>query len=240
MAQAQTISTGPVSCAILAGGSLKCWGYNSQGNLGQGDTQQRGNSANQMGDNLLAIDLIGGSLPVELTSFTATLDGTAAMLRWTTASETNNSGFDIEHRTGADSFQSVGFAPGHGTTLEATRYAHSIEGLTPGTHTFRLKQIDFDGAFDYSPEVELTLDADGLALALYGIPATDAIRGSLSVPSAQQVRVTLFDMLGRKVMMQDDVQGVFTLDVSAFASGSYVLRVTAGTASITRTVVIAR
>ncbi len=183
---------------------------------------------------------VSSTLPVELVSFTATLDGNGALLRWTTVSETNNSGFDIEHRSGTDTFRSVGFAPGHGTTLETTRYAHTATGLEPGTHVFRLKQIDFDGAFDYSPEVELTLDADGLALALYGVPATDAIRGSLSVPSAQTASVTLYDALGRKVASQDDVSGAFMLDVSGFASGSYVLRVEAGAASLTRTVVIAR
>ncbi len=181
-----------------------------------------------------------GMLPVELVAFTATLDGTSAHLAWSTASETNNAGFDVEHRSGADSFRAVGFVPGHGTKLETSSYAQTVTGLAPGTHLFRLRQVDFDGAFEYSPEVELTLEADGLALALVGLPASEALRGTLIVPNAGSARVTLYDVLGRKQAEQDVPAGAFTFDVSTFAAGSYVLRVESGSQAITRSVSVLR
>ncbi len=239
---ARSIATGLFhsTCALLDDDTVKCWGQNNYGQLGQGDTNVRGDGAGEMGANLLAIDLNSGVLPVELVAFTATLDGSTALLRWTTASETNNSGFDVEHRTGASSFQTVGFQAGHGTTLEASSYAQTVTGLAPGTHLFRLRQVDFDGAFEYSPEVELTLEADGLALALVGLPASEALRGTLIVPNAGAARVTLYDVLGRKQAEQDVPAGAFTFDVSTFAAGSYVLRVESGSQAITRSVSVLR
>ncbi len=174
-------------------------------------------------------------LPVELTSFTATLDGPQARLRWTTASETNNAGFDIEHRAGSEPFRPVGFVAGRGTTAEASSYAHTVEALAPGTHTFRLKQVDFDGAFAYSPEVELTLRADGLALALRAAGA--GIEGTVAVPQGI-ARVEVYDVLGRRVATEE-TKGAFAIS-TPLSSGVYVVRVEAGSQVITRSVVVAR
>ncbi|GAB5519456.1 MAG: hypothetical protein RhofKO_17070 [Rhodothermales bacterium] len=99
------------------------------------------------------------ALPVELTAFTATVDGDAAHLAWETASETNNAGFRIEHwHPGDAAWTERGFAYGHGTTLEAQRYRFTAEGLVPGSHRFRLRQVDYDGTFEYSPEIEVSVE----------------------------------------------------------------------------------
>src|SRR5690606_32421823 len=103
------------------------------------------------------------ALPVELSSFTATLDGEAVVLRWETASETNNAGFEVEYaavetRRGASlPWQRLAFVDGAGTTATAQTYAYRAEGLSPGRYAFRLRQVDFDGAFVYGPEVEVTV-----------------------------------------------------------------------------------
>ncbi|NBC15802.1 MAG: hypothetical protein GVY18_00640, partial [Bacteroidetes bacterium] len=104
--------------------------------------------------------LIPQVLPVELTSFDATVDGEDVILRWATASETNNAGFDVQVLDAdgaAKSWSTLAFVDGHGTTTEPRSYHHRTATLEAGTHTFRLKQIDFDGAFEYSPEVEVVI-----------------------------------------------------------------------------------
>ena len=180
---------------------------------------------------------ISSTLPVELVSFTATLDGTSGLLRWATASETNNAGFSIEHRSGAGSYQSVGFQAGQGTTAEASRYSFATEALAPGTHTFRLKQTDFDGAFSYSPEVELTVSPAGLMLMARA--EAGRITGTVAAPQGKPVTVALFDALGRRVAAQQIETGAFTLG-GDLASGVYVVRVTGGSQTLTRSVVVAR
>jgi hypothetical protein len=102
-------------------------------------------SLGQFGSNTISADYeavaclldIVGVLPVELTSFEVRLDGDAVQLRWTTASETNNAGFEVLH-----------FVEGHGTTTEAQTYGFTAEELSAGRYVFRLRQIDYDGAFD--------------------------------------------------------------------------------------------
>ncbi|MDX1439027.1 MAG: hypothetical protein R3284_03900, partial [Rubricoccaceae bacterium] len=94
-----------------------------------------------------------GAIPVELTSFTARLLASGqAELSWATSSETNNAGFEVEHaieRNGA--WETVGFVEGHGTTTEAQTYSFTSDVLTQGgIHRFRLKQVDYDGQFEYS------------------------------------------------------------------------------------------
>ncbi len=181
-----------------------------------------------------------GMLPVELVSFRVVADGQGAALTWETASETNNAGFEVEYRAGSGAFRSVGFVVGRGTTAETSRYHHTLEGLAAGTHVFRLRQVDFDGAFEYSPEVELSIEADGLALTLHTNPARDEIRGSVFLPDGQRARVVLYDGVGRRVLTQEDVAGAFSLNVTALSSGSYVLRLETGQQAVTRRIVVLR
>src|SRR5690606_29042521 len=86
--------------------------------------------------------------PVQLASFTATRDGEAVVLRWTTASETNNAGFEVQllenSKSEIQNWTTLAFVAGAGTTAEAQAYTYRAEGLAPGTHRFRLRQVDYD------------------------------------------------------------------------------------------------
>lgn len=96
---------------------------------------------------------------VILTSFTASLNGNRnVVLYWTTASELNNMGFEIERRYINDNeFIKIGFVQGSGTTNEPRAYFYVDAGLLYGIYRYRLKQIDFDGSFNYSPELEIDI-----------------------------------------------------------------------------------
>lgn len=177
-------------------------------------------------------------LPVELVEFTAQADGEAVQLRWATASETNNAGFEVQmHVTapdgdGAAAWRSQGWVDGWGTTAEPQQYAYRMDGVTPGTHRFRLKQVDFGGAFTYSPEVEVTigLDAAYRFTMPYPNPFNPEARFSLMVRRAQHVEVAVYDALGRRVQVLHDgpfaagTAQAFVVEGQGFQSGVYFIR----------------
>ncbi|MEL6443468.1 MAG: FG-GAP-like repeat-containing protein [Bacteroidota bacterium] len=182
-------------------------------------------------------------LPVELVGFEAQLDGADAVLTWATASETNNAGFAVEHRTPeGEAFGEVDFVAGNGSTTEQQTYAYRVDALVPGTHTFRLRQVDFDGAFEYSPEVEVTVEFDGaLALAVYPNPA--ASQAAIRVSAASDVRVVVYDVLGREVAVLLDgpaTAAPLRLDAQDLPTGLYVVRATTAQGAVTRSLTVTR
>ncbi len=181
------------------------------------------------------VNFPAGVLPVELTSFEAVADDGGVVLTWETASETNNAGFEVQRRTveDADAWTQVAFVEGMGTTGEPQRYRHEVDGLAPGAHQFRLKQVDYDGAFEYSPVVEATV-ALGTAYRLtapYPNPSSGQAVLELTVEQAQEVRAGLYDALGRRVAVLFDGEVEANAPVrlrpggERLASGVYVVRV---------------
>jgi len=89
-------------------------------------------------------------LPVELVSFDAISGKDYVKLTWTTASESNNFGFEIEKSKDQINFIKIGFVPGSGTTEKEMHYSYMDNNLSSGIYFYRLKQIDYDGKFTYS------------------------------------------------------------------------------------------
>ncbi|MEM1269620.1 MAG: T9SS type A sorting domain-containing protein, partial [Bacteroidota bacterium] len=171
-------------------------------------------------------------LPVELTAFDAVTDGRDVQLAWTTLTETDNAGFEIELRTGDADFETLDFVSGAGTTDEPQSYSYRVVDLEPGAHTFRLKQIDFDGVFDYSPEIEAFVGVpEGYRLTdAYPNPFNPQTRFELMIARDQDVRIEIVDLLGRVVRVLHNGQltanqtHVFTLDAAGLPSGTYLYR----------------
>jgi hypothetical protein len=112
---------------------------------------------------LLTIDYynFGGdnkTLPVELTSFNAAIRNGIVDLKWETATEVNNNGFDVERKTGNADWSKIGFVEGHGMSNSPKYYSFSDKPVGTGKIAYRLKQIDNDGQFEYSPVVEVLVD----------------------------------------------------------------------------------
>jgi len=109
------------------------------------------------------------SIPVELTSFTASVVDNSVILNWQTATETNNSGFEIQRLQdykieklsewipSEQNWETIGFVPGFGTTTEIRSYSYTDAGLSSGTYLYRIKQIDYDGSYEYSNVVEVNV-----------------------------------------------------------------------------------
>ena len=184
------------------------------------------------------------NLPVELISFDAVVSGSNIQLAWSTASELNNAGFAVELRAPERGFEQVQFIEGHGTTDEVQLYETVLTGVSPGVYTLRLKQIDFDGTFSYSSEIEVTLQADAYHLSQsYPNPFNPQTRIQYTLPVAGHATLRVFNLLGREIQtLVDAPQPAGThsvvFDGSHLPNGTYVYRLTAGSYSETKTMVL--
>jgi hypothetical protein len=140
-------------------------------------------------------------VPVELTSFEVKPNGADAELNWTTATETNNQGFDVERMSVSGVFEKVGYVPGFGTTTEPKSYSFVDSKVGSGNYTYRLKQVDFDGSFSYSPTIEVEIVAPS-SFALeqnYPNPFNPSTTIRFSIPVETEVHLNVYNTLGQEV-----------------------------------------
>jgi hypothetical protein len=176
-------------------------------------------------------------IPVELTSFKASVlqNEKAVQLNWTTATETNNSGFEVERspslipsqREGTSQtplwgdWGAIGFVPGFGTTTEPKSYFFIDEDVTTGTYKYRLKQIDFDGTYEYSNENEVEVDFTPKEFALYQNypnPFNPNTVISYQLPVTGYVTLKVYDILGNEVatLINEEKQpGVYEVEFNS-------------------------
>ena len=188
------------------------------------------------------------SLPVELVSFDALQTDGDVVLQWETATELNNAGFEVEQAYAGEAFEQVGFVLGAGTTLQAQTYEYRLDDLEPGTYQFRLRQVDFDGAFEYSPVVEANIElAEAFHLTeAYPNPFSASTQVRLMLRQQEQMRVVAYDALGRQVEVMHDGPLVaqeahtFALTLAEQPSGVYFVRVQGETFAQTRQVLLVK
>jgi len=142
-------------------------------------------------------------LPVEMTSFTASMQNASrAILRWSTATEVNNNGFEIERRAENSSvWAKVGFVSGAGTSNSPKDYTFQDVNLSPGVYVYRLKQIDNNGAYKYSASTQVDVGvSNGLELlSNYPNPFNPETNIRFSVPENGFATLKVFNMLGQEV-----------------------------------------
>ncbi len=176
---------------------------------------------------------VSGKLPVEMAAFSGVTDGSAVTLTWSTAGETNNAGFRLQHRAPEDSsFSRVAFVEGGGTTQDAQTYRHTLDDLAPGSHTFRLRQVDVDGTGHTGPEttVSVGMQAPYSVSPVAPNPVRDRGTVSVTVQETQEVRAAIYNVIGQQVALLHDgsmpARDPTTLNVgSNLQSGVYFLRV---------------
>ncbi len=198
-------------------------------------------SISQFADQTIAAKLIENTVnyllrdivPVELTSFSAAVVGNSVNLNWTTATETNNQGFEVQRSNGGE-FRTIGFVDGHGTTTEPKAYSFTDSKLANGEYTYRLKQVDFDGTFTYSTEVsvEVELPLEYSLEQNYPNPFNPSTTIKFSIAKDGFVKLVIYNMLGEEVTaLVNGVQKAgryeVTFDGSKLASGVYVYRLEA-------------
>ena len=172
-------------------------------------------------------------IPVELTSFAAVTDNRNVTLNWSTATELNNSGFQVERSSGS-AYEVVGFVAGSGTTTEIRNYNFVDQNVASGTYSYRLKQVDFDGTFEYSNAIEVeVVGVKEFALGQnYPNPFNPSTTINFSLAVDSKVSLKIFDVLGQEVatlingQMAAGSQKV-SFDASSLNSGVYFYRIDA-------------
>jgi len=177
---------------------------------------------------------IDTTVPVELTSFTASIINNSVELNWSTSTETNNSGFEVQRQYGTEDWETLGFVAGRGTTTEPSNYSYKDDLSSSGKYSYRLKQIDFDGSFEYSnvvnidvdPVVEFKLDQN------YPNPFNPSTVISFSVAKKSNVMLNVYNIIGEQVAtLVNEVKesGSYQVEFNAvdLPSGIYIYRLDA-------------
>jgi len=186
------------------------------------------------GDKVWINDLM--PVPVELTAFTATATSEGVLLNWTTATEINNHGFEIERSDDGTEFYKVAFVQGAGTSTETREYVYTDNVEYKGGEIFyyRLKQIDLDGRVEYSDIVEVEFDVprDFVLHQNYPNPFNPSTTIKYAVPKTSQVSIKVYDMTGQEVAsLVNEIKEVGTYELKFdgrnLASGIYIYRMIA-------------
>jgi hypothetical protein len=181
-------------------------------------------------------------LPVQLSSFSANIINKSVNLKWQTAIEQNNYGFEIERSlksvVGSENstWQSIGFVNGNGNSNSPKEYSYTDNSLNnSGKYSYRLKQVDNDGSYEYSSVVEVDYNpVITFELAQnYPNPFNPSTSISYSIPNAEFVSIKVFNLIGEEVATLfngyiDAGKHTVTFDASKLSSGMYLYKITAG------------
>ncbi len=177
---------------------------------------------------------ISQPIPVELTMFTAERLEAGVLLSWETATETNNSGFEVERSRDSENFASIGFVPGKGTTTQKSNYNFIDTDIEIGSYYYRLKQVDFDGTYKYYNvvTVDAGLPKDFLVMQNYPNPFNPVTSIKFQLPVDSKVKVEIFNTLGEKIaeLLNNQLSAGFqevSFDGANQASGIFYYVVTA-------------
>jgi hypothetical protein len=170
---------------------------------------------------------LANPLPVELTSFTASMtEFNTALLKWSTESETNNDRFEIERSQDGAEFEYLGQVKGAGTTNKAHNYSLIDENPLPGVSYYRLRQVDLDGAFSYSQIRRIENNGTGAVVEKFvAFPNPVNLSRSNIVHFNRTVNVILYNNLNRPVRQYNQVD---RFDATGLATGLYIIRTSGG------------
>ena len=200
------------------------------------------------GNGLYTSSLVANELPVELTAFDAVFSNEQVYLSWTTASETNNAGFEVQRRTGDSSWSTLAFVEGQGHANEQVNYTYKddVTALSGYTVEYRLKQIDFDGTFSLVDALSVKIPVpEDYTLSAYPNPFNPVATIQYAVPAHGHVKLIVYDVQGREVAtLVDEAQSAgrysVLFDAAHLASGTYVYRLESGSHVLTNTIMLVK
>jgi hypothetical protein len=174
-------------------------------------------------------------IPVELISFTGTSNGREVILNWSTATELNNQLFEVQRSFEGSDFATVGFVNGKGTTSERQEYIYKDKILTDGKYSYRLKQIDYLGHYEYSDiiEMELRIFNTFLLEQNFPNPFNPATTIGYGIKEKSAVKITVLNSIGEEVALlvnEEKESGYHTVEFDAanLPSGVYFYQLRAG------------
>ncbi|MBS1494673.1 MAG: T9SS type A sorting domain-containing protein [Bacteroidetes bacterium] len=168
-------------------------------------------------------------LPVELTSFVALTDKQNVTLNWSTVQEENNKGFEIERNSFGAGWKRIGYIEGHGTTNTPQNYTFTERGLTTGSYHYRLKQIDYNGNYEYhelNSEIIIGVPSKFALAQNYPNPFNPSTIINYQLANNSFVSIKIFDISGREVSsLVNEVKdaGYYSVqfDAKSLPSGTY-------------------
>jgi hypothetical protein len=198
-------------------------------------THYGGGTVNLAFDNVI----MDGTLPVELTSFTGTINNKNAVLNWQSATETDNYGFEVERITpplnrlpegDENGWEKIGFVPGNGNSNSPKEYSFTDNAISePGTYKYRLKQLDINGQFEYSDIVELNLKSTtGFTLEQnFPNPFNPSTKIKYQLSKTGFVQLKVFNILGAEVDLlvnetQEEGDYSINFDAGSLPGGVYI------------------
>jgi hypothetical protein len=176
-------------------------------------------------------------VPVELTSFTASVGNGEVLLSWVTATETNNLGFEVERAADNAAWTRIAFVDGNGTTTKSHSYSFTddVSSINAKSFSYRLKQIDFNGEYEYSDVVQLDnlAPTDYVLEQNYPNPFNPSTTIKFGLPEKSDVVITVYNSLGAEVAtLVNEVReaGSYEIQFNAdnFSSGIYYYKIVAG------------
>jgi hypothetical protein len=148
------------------------------------------------------------ALPVELLDFTATKIEKTVELNWQTASERNNVGFEIERSSNDQNWEVIGFVEGRGNSFETQDYSFIDTAPNIGNNYYRLKQVDFDGHYEYSSIRHILFTANNKsALSIYPNPNGGQFTVGINNPDGKRAVVQLFTSSGALIWKESFFNG---------------------------------
>ncbi len=192
----------------------------------------------------------GGIIPVELTSFTVIAQSDYVELKWTTATETNNSGFEVQRKLDSNEWNRIGFVEGHGTITELQDYnfIDDISNIKAASFFYRLKQVDYDGSFEYSDEIEVMKSNTPEEYSLsqnYPNPFNPSTTISWQSPVGSRQTLEVYDLLGKEIQtLVDEYKPAgrydIVFDATNLSGGVYFYRLQAGSFIETKKMILLR
>jgi len=164
------------------------------------------------------VTLTEQSLPVELTNIDARTEKSKVELTWTTATEENVSHFDVERSTDGETFTTIDQVPAHGSSQVERGYVLTDESAPTGNNFYRLRVVDLDDSFTYSPVVSAVVEGSVIQLGAFPNPAEGMVRFSANV--SPETALVVRDGFGRELWTGMTGSGV---DLSPYPSGIYLL-----------------
>ncbi len=184
-------------------------------------------------------------LPVELTTFNANVNGNSVELFWSTATEVNNFGFDVERKMGKEEWKTVTFIKGAGNSNSPKNYTYSDVSVLAGKYYYRLKQKDIDGSFEYSKIIEATIGIpeEFEVSQNYPNPFNPTTTISFSLPNKSNVQVVVYNAIGEIIttLVNKNLNaGVHKINFDAgnLTSGIYFYKVTMGNNVLTHKMIL--
>jgi hypothetical protein len=182
---------------------------------------------------VVPVTMTNQPIPVELNSLSAEVNKNDVIIKWITASETNNRGFEVERKNirqiESGKWEPAGFVNGNGNSTMQNLYSFTNSNLLPGKYLYRLKQIDFDGSFEYSNEIEVEVLApkEYALYQNYPNPFNPATVIEYSIPEKSKVSLVVYSAIGefiKELVNENQEAGYYKLnfDGSALPSGLYI------------------